>query len=290
MPDRGPVFAGVILQKKPLKRRLDGGVEPAVVAEKNQTFGPVGVEPLAGPFVADSDPVLCAPDSEGAGVVSRPVVRGSVEKDPVDPSTRPVGERVGLAEGDQDRFVGDLVVSVMEEIGGVAVLTVCGEIEGPQNDIDLSGALPQRLQQSRFPVEKERQDRFGKDHQPIAPSDRLVDLFKDGSDLGAQMLRVPFEIDGDAGRHQPDFAGRVFGEDAGLAEVQCREKADEGSDREQNSAGTLLSFGEPKGGEDQQHSGQHGGEGEFVHPEPAVDEGKFGFEPVEAEGMDIAHT
>ena len=290
MPDRGPVLSGVIFQKQALERRFDGGVEPAVVAQEDQALGPVGVEPFAGPFVADADPVFSALDGEGAGVGGGPVIGGPVEKDPVDPSARPVGEGIGLPERDQDRFVSDPVASIMEKVGRVPVLPVGGEVEGPQDDVDLSGALQQRLQQGGLPIEKERQDRFGKDHQLCLSTDGLVDLFKDSSDLGTQMLGVPFEIDGDVGRHQYDPAGRVSGEDPGLTEIQCRKKADEGSDGEQNFAGTLLSSGEPEGGQDQEYPGQHCGEGEFAHPEPAVDEGEFRLEPVEAERMDIAHT
>jgi len=184
VPDRGAVFAGVVLQKQALERWFDGGVEPAVVAQKNHAPGPVGVEPLTGPFVADADAVLFALDNEGAGMGRGAVVGGSVEKDPVDPAACPVREGIGFAEGDQHRLVGNAVAAVVEKIGGVAVLPVGGEVEGPQDDIDLMRALQQRLHQGRFPVEKEGEDRFGEDHQPCLLSDRLVDLFKDGSDLG----------------------------------------------------------------------------------------------------------
>jgi len=99
------------------------------------------------------------------------------------------------------------------------------------------------------------------------------------------MLRVPLELHGDVSRHQNDPTGRVFGKDAEPVKIECPEPADERRDDKNRPAFP----GNSKCRQDQEHAGQHRGEGAFVHSEPAVDEGKFGFEPVEAEGMEIAH-
>lgn len=275
MVDRRTVFADVVFEEEALEGGLDRGDEPGVVAHDDHAVGAVGVEDFAGGFVADGVSVVFSLNGPVGGVRGGGVVDRPVKEDPVDPTAGKGGEGIGLAKGDEDDFVRDGVMTLMEQVRGVAMDAVI-PVEGTDDDVDRVGALYQCPEGVGSVVEKEGEDGFGEENGGIALVDRLIDALECVIDMRGDLVPVPLVCDGGM---RGDELERMGGISRKPLDVNGR-VGEKGEEEKQGSSS-------PKGDDDRP---EHQCKLPLCDPEIAVDEDQLRLEPIKTKRMEVADT